>query len=411
MESWRKRFMVIWTGQAFSLLGSGLVNFALIWWLTEKTHSETVLAVSTLVALLPTVILGPFIGTLVDRWNRKRIMIVADSSVALLSLALILGFQLGRQDIWLVLAVNFLRALGGAFHHPAMLATTTLLVPPEHLTRVGGMNRILNGLLRILVPPAGALLLSVLSIEAILLIDVLTAAVAVGTLLGIKIPQPTRPAGNPSARHPSVRQDMVEGLRYVRHHPSLFYVVMTCTLANIFLGPAMSFKPLLITRIFHGGALELSYMNSLTGIGVIAGGLIISVWGGFRRRLITSGLGWLGVGICYVVISGLPESAFGWLLILSLGTGLTSSIGGAPLDAFYQVTVPHDKQGRVFAVLAALDNLTVPIGLILAALLGGRLSLRVWFLLVGLSHAILGISWVFSRTIKRAEDPAPVNDG
>ena len=273
--------------------------------------------------LLPTVILGPFVGSLVDRWKRRTTMIVADSAIAILSLLLIVLFRIGSVEVWLILTVNFLRALGGTFHQPAMLAATTLLVPPDHLTRVGGMNRTLNGMLRIIVPPAGALLIMVTSFEIVLLIDAVTAGIAVGTLMFLKIPQPVRQ--QPTAHKPSVLRETLEGIRYVRYNKSLFFVVMTCTLANVFLGPALAFKPLLITSIFQGGAVELSFMSSLTGIGLIIGGLIISMWGGFRRRLITSGL-------------------------------------------------------------------------------GGRIPLRFWFLMVGLSHAVLGISWMFSRRIREAEE-------
>jgi len=181
--------------------------------------------------------------------------------------------------------------------------------------------------------------------------------------------------------------------------------VMTCTLANIFLGPALSFKPLLITQVFGGGPLELSYMSSIAGLGLIAGGLVMGRWTGFRRKLIVSGLGWAGVGVCYVVISLLPGQAFSGLLVCTFAAALAHAVGGATLDAYYQTTVPPAYQGRVFAVLAMLDNLTVPFGLILAALLGSRVPLRSWFLLVGISHAVLGIGWQFSRRIRQAEDP------
>jgi DHA3 family macrolide efflux protein-like MFS transporter len=400
---WQKRFFTIWTGQASSLLGSGLVSFALVWWLTAETGSETVLALGALFTLLPTVLLSPFSGSFVDRLNRRKIMIVTDGIVALLTLFLYGLFRTGQVQVWHILAVNFLRSLGGTFQQPAMMASTTLMVPKEHLTRIGGMNRILNGLLRIIVPPAGALLIEVFTIESVLLLDIATAAVAIALLFVTPVPQPA--ATHQTEKRPSVLAETRQGLRFVHQHPSLFYVVMTCTMANVFLGPALSFKPLLITQIFGGGPLQLSYMSSITGLGIIAGGLIMGSWTGFRRKLIISGLGWAGVGVFYVIISLLPGQAFAILLICSFAIGLTSAIGGAPLDAYYQTTVPPEYQGRVFAVLSMLDNLTVPFGLILAAILGGRVPLRIWFLLVGISHAVLGIGWQFSRRIRQAEEP------
>ena len=403
-RSWRKPFFAVWTSQAFSLLGSGLVSFALIWFLTEETGSESVLALGALFTLLPKVLLSPFAGSFVDRFNRRQVMLVTDGIVAQLTLFLFILFRTGHVQIWHIFTLNFLRSLGGTFQQPAMQASTALMVPKEHLTRVGGMNRILSGLLTIAVPPAGALLISLFAIETVLLIDVVTALAAIGILMVTQIPQPERPLDG-AAGKAGLWQETRQGIRYVYQHPSLFYVVMTCTLANIFLGPALAFKPLLVTQIFHGGAMELSTMSSITGLGIIAGGLIMGSWTGIRRKLVVSGLGWAGVGVCYIVIACLHGSAFAALLVFSFGAGLSSSVGGATLDAYYQATVRPELQGRVFAVLLMLDNLTVPLGLVLAAALGSRVPLRIWFILVGASHAILGIGWQFSKRIRQAEDP------
>ena len=172
-------FYTLWVGQAFSLLGSQLVQFALIWWLTQQTGSATVLALASMVGLVPQVALGPFVGPLVDRWNRKRTMILADAVVALATLALAILFWLGIVEIWHVYVILFIRALGGTFHNPAMTASTSLIVPPEHLTRIQGINQMLNGGLNIISAPLGALLLQLLPIQGVLLIDLVTAFLAI----------------------------------------------------------------------------------------------------------------------------------------------------------------------------------------------------------------------------------------
>src|SRR6266545_121195 len=140
-NNWAGRFFTIWTGQAFSLFGSALVQFALIWWLTQKSGSATVLAIATLVGMLPQIVVGPFAGALVDRWNRRIVMIVADGTIALFSLLLAYSFASGRVQIWHVYAVMLLRAIGAAFHFPAMSASTPLMVQKEQLTRVNGLNQ------------------------------------------------------------------------------------------------------------------------------------------------------------------------------------------------------------------------------------------------------------------------------
>ena len=143
-SNWKRTFFLIWTGQAFSLLGSSLVQFALVWWLTQKTGSATVLAAATFVALLPSVFLGPFVGALVDRWNRRIVMIAADGMVALATAALVILFWLDIAQVWHVYVVLFVRSLTGTFHFPAMQASTSLMVPDKHLSRISGLNQALR---------------------------------------------------------------------------------------------------------------------------------------------------------------------------------------------------------------------------------------------------------------------------
>ena len=402
MRRWQTRFFTIWTGQAFSLLGSKLVSFALIWWLTETTGSVTTLATASLVTLLPPVLLGPFAGTLVDRWSRRAVMIVADGIIALLTAVLAVLFLQGVARPWHLYVILFLRSLGGAFHQPAMMASTSLLVPRDQLTRVGGMNHALGGLLRIVVPPAGALLLSAASIAGILMIDIITAGIAIGTLLFTSTPQPSASAEADLA--PSFYREFTAGLRFVWDWRPLFVVVSTCTLANIFLGPAQSLMPLLVAQDFGGEALQLSLVMSLQGIGIIAGGFVMSLWGGFKRNLMTSALGWVGVGLAYTVVALTPGTGFTFLLALMFFLGFSVPVGCAPLDAFYQSCVPPDKQGRVFAVLGSIDQATMPLGLVLAGALGDRVPVRAWRRLVGISHLLLALSWMLIPSVLHAED-------
>ncbi len=156
LTNWKKRFFLIWTGQAFSLLGSGLVQFALVWWLTRTTGSATVLAGATLAALLPEVFLGPFAGALVDRWNRRLVMIFADAAIALVTFGLVILFWQGNIQVWHVFVALFIRSLGGAFHWPAMQASTSLMVPDDQLARISGINQALRGGMNIIAPPLGA---------------------------------------------------------------------------------------------------------------------------------------------------------------------------------------------------------------------------------------------------------------
>src|SRR4030065_2836728 len=189
-NSWALRFFTIWTGQAFSLLGIQLVSFAVIGWMTQTTGSATVLATASLVGLLPQVILGPFTGTLVDRWSRRLTMIVADGLIAFATIVLAVLFALGHVQLWQVYALLFIRSVRGGFHLPAMQASTTLMVPREHLSRIQGFNQMLQGGMSIASAPLGALLLVWLPMQGILAIDVFTAMLAVIPLFFFQVPQP-----------------------------------------------------------------------------------------------------------------------------------------------------------------------------------------------------------------------------
>ena len=156
-KNWAVQFFTIFTGQAFSLFGSSLVQFALIWYLTQKTGSANVLATASLFAMLPQILLGPIAGTVVDRGNRRMIMMLSDSLIALSTLVLVYLFWIGKVEIWHIYIISSVRSVGGAFHYPAMAASTTLMVPKEQLARVAGANQTLQGLVSIVAPPIGAL--------------------------------------------------------------------------------------------------------------------------------------------------------------------------------------------------------------------------------------------------------------
>lgn len=307
-SAWKRPFFTIWIGQAFSLLGSQLVQFALIWYLTEKTGSAVTLATASLAGLLPQVFLSPFIGALVDRYNRRRIMIFADAGIALATLLLMLLFILNRVEVWHIYVALFIRAVGSGFHGPAMGASTALMVPKEHLTRIQGINQALFGGLNIVAAPLGALLLKTISMTGILLIDAITAIIAITPLLFIDVPQPLR---NQTAKS-SLWQDIREGLRYVVGWKGLLFILIMAMLINFLMTPAFSLLPLLVRVHFGGDALQLGWINSASGIGVVIGGVLLGAWGGFKRRVTTALVGLIGLG-SGTVFAGLAPADALWL--------------------------------------------------------------------------------------------------
>lgn len=400
-RSWKSTFFTIWSGQALSILGSQLVQFALIWYLTVQTGSATVLATASLVGMLPNVILGPFVGTLVDRWNRRSIMLIADGIVALATIVLVILFALDVVQIWHVYVVMFIRSLAGAFHNNAMSASTSLMVPIEHLTRIQGLNQMLNGGLNIVAAPLGALLLGVLPMQGILAIDVVTALAAILPLTFTQIPQQQRNArGNGNA---TVWQDFKVGLRYVLGWKGLLIVSLMTVGLNFTVIPAFSLLPLMVKDYFGGGALQLSWVEAAMGIGMFLGGALLSVWGGFPRKILTSMLGLIGMGAGTLLLALAPSSAMFLAVGGALLVGVMSPITMGPFFAIIQSNVEPDMQARVFSLLSSVGTAMVPIGLIVAGPVSDQAGIQVWFLLGGSLCVLMGLVGLFNPVVMNIE--------
>lgn len=405
-KGWLKVFIPIWIGQAFSLFGSSLVQFALVWWMTQKTGSAAVLATASAVAMLPEVLLGPFVGALVDRWNRRRVMIIADGSVALVTLGLVLLFATGRTEIWHVYLALFLRSLGGSFHWPAMQASTSLMVPEKHLARVSGANQALQGLLRIAAPPLGALLLMVLPMFAVLLTDIVTAAVAIGTLAVTHIPQPVRIDDNSAITVRQVFHDVRNGLRYMASWPGLLSIMLLACMINFFLSPTGAFLPLLVTDHFKGDAFQLGWLESAQGLGLLTGGLLLSVWGGFKRKVLTSLMGVVGIGAGILLVGLTPGNLYGLAIGGMALTGVMLSLSNGPLFAIFQSSVAPEMQGRIFTLIGSVAGAMSPLGMAISAPVGEFLGVRTWFLLAGSLTIVMGLTGLLIPTILHIEDQA-----
>ena len=403
-----KPFLVIWAGNAVSLLGSLLVQFALIWWLTQTTGSATVLAMASLVGLMPQIVLGPFAGVLVDRWNRRATMLAADSIVAIATVVLAYLFWMGAAEVWHVFIILFVRALAGTFHWPAMMASTSLMVPKVHLTRIQGLNQMLNGGLNIVAAPLGALLLAVLPLQGILAIDVVTALCAIIPLLLIPIPQhERRPEGEtaaPASFSTAFWSDMRQGLRYMRGWPGLLVLTAMAMLIKVLLTPAFALLPLLVTNYFNGDALQLGILEAAVGIGIALGGLLLGVWGGFRRRILTTLLGLTGMGLGLLLVGLTPASMFALAVAGVLWVGLTVALIDGPLLAILQASVAPEIQGRVFMLFGSLINSTGPLGLLIAGPLADVMGIQVWFVAAGVVTLLMAGAGFFIPALLNIEE-------
>lgn len=399
LKGWKARFFTIWAGQQCSLFGSQIVQFALVWWLTQETGSATVLATASLVAMLPQILVGPFSGALVDRLPRRWVMVVADSAIVLVSLVLVYLFWSGGIRVWHIYLAMALRSVGGGFHWPAMAATTPLMVPEKHLTRVAGLNQAMGGALNVVSPPLGALFLSFLPMHGVVGIDVVTALLAVVPLLFIPVPQPARAQGG----RPSYLVDLREGFRYVWAWKGLLYLMGFATLINFVANPAFSLLPLFVKTHLGGGAMELGWLESAWGIGMVAGGLVLSLWGGFRRRILTSLIGVLGMGAAILGVGFLPSGGLYLALALFLLAGLMNPIANGPLMAVLQARVAPEVQGRVFSLLSSMVTAISPLSLAVAGPVADLIGIRLMYGIAGAGMLLLGLSALASPAVRGVE--------
>ena len=400
---WQIPFFTIWVGQALSLLGSTMTQFALVWYLTRETGSATVLAAASMMALLPGIFLGPFIGALIDRWNRRVVMIVADSIIALAILWLAYLFWIDALQTWQVYAVMFIRAVGGIFHLPAMQASTSLMVPKEHLSRVAGVNQMLSGLMNIVGAPLGALLMELIPMHNIMLVDIVTALLAIGPLFFVFIPQPNRVEESETKKQ-SVWADMGDGLRYLRGWSGLMALIGFALIIKMALTPAVLLIPLLVFKHFQGGATQLSLMQVVMGVGVISGGLLLSIWGGFKRKIITIMTAVIIFSLSFVVLGMTPAGMFGLALASMFVVGLMWPMIDGPVMATMQVTVAPEMQGRVITMMNSLLNLTGPISLAFAGPVSDSVGLQVWYVAAGLLCVAFGVLGFFIPAIMNIEE-------
>jgi DHA3 family macrolide efflux protein-like MFS transporter len=383
-------YMKIFSGQAFSLVGSALVQFALVWWLTYTTGSALVLSLATMVVILPQILVSPFAGALVDRWSRRSVMIAADTLSAVVVAGLALLWATGVVQIAHVFMAMAVRSTLGSFQWPALQASASLMVPKEHLSRVNGMYQALSGLAKIAAPALGALLLVLLPMHFVLAVDIGTAAMAVLPLLMIRIPQPTSETELDSTAS-SVIEDIREGFSYMKNWTGGRFITIALMLTNFILIPTFALTPLLVLLHFSGGAFELAWIESMMGIGMVLGGITLGVWGGFKRRMITALVALLAASVSISVVGLAPANLIQLAIVGMFVAGMMIPMASGSIMAVVQSVVPPNIQGRVFTVLIGLGPVMTPIGLAIAGAVAEAFGIQAWYLLGGIVLAIIGV--------------------
>lgn len=391
-DSWLRTFLIIFTGQAFSLLGSFAVNFALVWWLTAETGSASVLAFASIAAILPQALLGPLAGPFIDRWDRRLTMIIADLVIAATSVWLLFAFAAGKPAVAVIMLVIAARSAGAAFHTPASQAAVPMYVPAEQLMRVAGWNFFLSSGVAMAGPVLGAFLMSVTSIATVMAVDIVGAAVAVGSLLIVRIPHPERAESQPGGI--AFLTEFAEGWRELVSHRGLFDLTLVLAAVTVLYMPLNALFPLMTFSHFRGGAAAASYVEAAFGAGMLVGSMAIGM---LSQRF--SGVRLIGGGILLVggmlAVSGiLPTSGYWVFVVLCVFMGFSVPLFGAPITAMFQGLVDPAKLGRVMSLYMTIAMLMAPIGLLFAGPLAEQVGVGRWFAISGVLIAVMGlVAW------------------
>ncbi|MBL8057116.1 MAG: MFS transporter [Anaerolineales bacterium] len=365
-----RKFLAIWAGQVISLIGSGLTSFGLAVWIFQRTGAATPFALTALFSTLPRIVLAPVAGVVADRWNRRLIMILADTGSALVTLTALLLMLSGQFAIEHIYLIALAGAVCGAFQEPAYTASITQLVPAAHLGRANGLVQLSQALEMLAAPIIAGALFPLIGLAGLITIDLLTFGAAVGALLLIPVPQP---AAAPRSERNGARQfahDLAFGFRYLAARPGLLGLLLFAALANFLLnGATVLTGPLVLT--FSTPAV-LGLMQSVLGLGMLAGSVVISAWGGPRRRVAGS--------LSFVALMAVGLALVGvWPSPWTVGAGLALMVFCAPVasgcnQAIFQAKVAPEVQGRVFAVRSMIARSMLP----LATLLAGPLADQVF---------------------------------
>ena len=380
MDNWKRVFAIIWTGQFLSILTSSIVNFAIVLWLSLETGSAEVLAFATMAALLPQSVLWLFTGIFIDRWKRKRVMIMADSFIAFCTLILAVLFYFDLAKISHIYVLLALRSVGSAFHMPAMQASVPLLAPKSELMRIAGINQVIQSVCNIAGPALAGLFITMMKMTNILLLDVAGAAFACLSLCFVFIPDPSHEERN-SELH--LWREAKEAIMEVRNQYGLSWLFLLSILATFVIMPVSVLFPLMTLNHFAGNAFQVSLVEVSWGGGALLAGALLGLkkyrW---NEILLINGM-YIALGLTFLFSGLLPVSGFIWFAVLTALGGVCGSLYFATFTTVIQSRIDPGVMGRVFSFYMSFSMLPSMIGLLSTGFLADSIGLGNTFIISG----------------------------
>jgi len=337
-----------------------LVQYAIMWHITLTTQSGVMMTIAIVCGFLPTFFLSPFAGVWADRYNRKGLIVLADAFIAVATLVLAILFLLGYKALWLFFVMSAVRALGSAVHTPAVGAMIPDIVPEDKLTKVNATQGTIQAFVMLVSPMVSGALLTLAPIETIFLIDVVTAAIAIVTLLAfLHVPVHAKAMEKPTTSYFS---DLREGFAYIKSHDYVKTFFVFCAFFFVLVAPVAFLTPLQVTRSFGDDVWRLTAIEITFSIGMMLGGGVMASWGGFRNRVHTMTLSSLVIGACTFALGF--TSVF-WIYLIFMGfVGVAMPMFNTPSTVLLQEKVEADFLGRVFGVLGMISSSMMPLGML-----------------------------------------------
>ncbi len=404
-SDWKKKAAVFISSQTVSLLGSSLVQYAILWHITLSTQSGLMMTLSIICGFVPNFFLSPFAGVWADRYDRKLLIILSDAGIALATLLLAVVFILGYEALWLLFLISAVRSLGTGIQLPAEGAFIPQIVPEEKLTRVNAINSTIQSVISLVSPMAGGALMALASLETIFFIDVVTAAIAIVILVFFLHVPPHKKAMQ--TQQTGYLADFRSGLSYMKTHGFIIRFLGFSAIFFFLAAPAAFLTPLQVARSFSGGVWHLSAIEIAFSLGMVLGGLVMAAWGGFKNRIYTMAFSGLALGVCTFALGIIPIF---WLYLIVMGvTGIAIPLFHTPATVLLQEKVEESYLGRVFGLFGMITSAVMPLGMLLFGPLSDNVPIE-WLLAgTGLLMLIVSVMLFLSKTLVKAGVVQKVN--
>lgn len=394
---WKKSFFLLWGGQALSILTSSVLQMAIVWYITEQTGSATLLTLSTLTGFLPHAILGVFIGSLIDRYDRKKVMILSDLVITLAGLALAVVGLWRNIPIWLIFVVLFIRAVGSAFHTPSLDAVIPLIVPEEQLSKCAGYSQSLRSVSLILSPVIAAALFSIWELSTIILLDVAGAIIAMCIVAFTAIPKlkvnSTKQPGN-------ILRETKEGFAVIRSKLGLTALLVVCGLYAFLYFPIGTLYPHITMTYFGGDFADSSVVEVVFSVGMLLGSFLLSHFGNRMNKswAICCSIGVYGLGVLFTGM--LPPNGLRLFVVFSFFMGIAVPFFHGMKTAVLQVRIEKEFLGRALSLSNSISMAAMPLGLLLGGTFADKIGVNRWFFLSGIMAIALAVIAMLMPSIR-----------